>query len=414
MWDPHPAPPAADAGDEAMGSPRPATRGGGNGGKLDNNTARAFGRTPAKRIKYKVFESMEQPRDPVGGVHRVGCLELSDGLADRSLPLALPPSATHPSTHPELRRNRPDRGADSGAPSENNDDTDLMLLKARHIHASHVFCTDANNHGDMAYHSPGLVAAPLAQGATTVVVYRAPKVPHHPQLPWEPGRPGSFKGSTATGNATTITANGTVTSYLIPWLRTVGDEYVKITHAAVGALLPISLDPPAVLTVQRGLWGSSPVAHPANSTVLAPIYHSKAGWPDAAARSSGTRSTQPRGGRRSLSPRHTPRPTFSMGCGWTASGRPRSKRSTPGAATWGSTCSTSVASSRPSAMATSEAQRVLVGRVRALIERRGATQLYANNVDGPNNAPELIAPGFLLDGGASEAGSGLVPMLRRG
>ena len=36
----------------------------------------------------------------------------------------------------------------------------------------------------------------------------------------------------------------------------------------------------AVVTVQRGLWGSTPRAHGANASVLAPIYHSKGGWPE--------------------------------------------------------------------------------------------------------------------------------------
>ena len=35
----------------------------------------------------------------------------------------------------------------------------------------------------------------------------------------------------------------------------------------------------ATVTVERGLWGSSARSHAANTSVLAPIYHSKGGWP---------------------------------------------------------------------------------------------------------------------------------------
>lgn len=48
------------------------------------------------------------------------------------------------------------------------------------------------------------------------------------------------------------------------------------------------------------------------------------------------------------------------------------------------------------------AQRSLVQRVRAKIVGRGAIRSYANNLDSWEDAPVLLAPGTLLDGGAKE------------
>lgn len=49
-----------------------------------------------------------------------------------------------------------------------------------------------------------------------------------------------------------------------------------------------------------------------------------------------------------------------------------------------------------------EAQAVLSKRVRELTAQRGATHLYGNNVDSDVNAPILLKPRELLDGGALE------------
>jgi len=71
---------------------------------------------------------------------------------------------------------------------------------------------------------------------------------------------------------------GTHGSY-ITWLR-VSEEYMKVIAVS---LRPAAEGPggaAAVVTVQRGLWGSTPRAHGANASVLAPIYHSKGGWPE--------------------------------------------------------------------------------------------------------------------------------------
>eukprot|EP00729_Bicosta_minor_P025544 gene25544-19134_t len=138
--------------------------------------------------------------------------------------------------------------------------------------------TEIQNHANVAYYRPGLLAASMDAEATTIMVYRAPHTPGLKQLPWDPEHPGGFKASTSDGDRSTVLPNGTATSY-ITWLR-VDSEYMKVVKAKQrGVHSKISPDVVAVLTVKRGFWGSAAASHSLNATVLAPIYHAAGSYP---------------------------------------------------------------------------------------------------------------------------------------
>ena len=144
-----------------------------------------------------------------------------------------------------------------------------------------VESAELDHHQDIAYYRPGLLTQALSSNTelpfATLQIFRAPHVPHYPQLPWDNQHPGGLKASTAPGNHTVAFNNGTVTSYLT-WLR-VGDEYMKIIKVEVGPKAPYSPDATAVVTVGRGLFGSPITAHAANSSVFAPVYHASGAYP---------------------------------------------------------------------------------------------------------------------------------------
>jgi len=159
--------------------------------------------------------------------------------------------------------------------------------------------TETAHHADIAYYRAGVLGeALLTAKQTTLRVVVEPHIPHGgPPLPLgNKSCPFGLRPSTAEGDSTTLDPEspngGTVRSY-ITWLR-VGDEYMKIVGvsddgpaAAAAGGGPRSAASPlaggataAIVTVERGLWGSQPRSHAANASVLAPIYHSKGGWPE--------------------------------------------------------------------------------------------------------------------------------------
>lgn len=269
--------------------------------------------------------------------------------------------------------------------------------------------TEIWNHDSVAYYRPGLLAADIDDRAATITVYRAPHVPHMPQIPWDPEHPGGFKASTSRGDRSTLTANGTVTSY-VTWLR-VGDEYMKVVAAKKGgARSKISPDVVAVLTVERGFWGSAAAPHSLNETVLAPIYHATGSYPG------GSKGVI----RYALDP-SAPYTAEYVAAAYTSpdvldglwmdcfGSQPFRAEDA-----WGNIVGMFMVNAsdkekkRYERSGYVQAQRVLVERVRGLLAKQGATRLYANNVDTWIDAPTLLKPGTLLDGGAYEAfiGSG--------
>eukprot|EP00937_MAST-01D_sp_MAST-1D-sp2_P000339 g339.t1 len=267
------------------------------------------------------------------------------------------------------------------------------------------------HHGSLAYYRPGLLAAGISPAATQLRVFRAPHTPHTPQLPWNATCPGGIKASTAPGDATVIDAQGRVTGGYITWLR-IGAEFLKITAVepvpvprARARAGPRAGDVQALVTVERGLWGSPPAAHGANASVLAPIYHASGSYPDGDA--GHIRYALDPGAPWTadyIAAAYDPGQYDGlwMDCFGDAPFRPSDA--------WGENMRSYMFNvsgngryGKPGYVA---AQAALTARVRALTAARGATRLYANNVDLLDNAPVLLAPGRLLDGGALEGFSG--------
>jgi len=231
----------------------------------------------------------------------------------------------------------------------------------------------------------------------------------NPYIQWSAETPGGLVASTSTEDMSVINANtGHVTKY-VTWLR-LGNEYMKIVKVVPddaevylpnGTYLYTTKYPDAVVTVERGHWGSMPQAHGENTTTLAPIYHAA--------------GCHPKGGGSCLRYAWDPaqpyvadylaeayEPLYDglwLDCfgvdphfASNAIGEDMHKFM------WN--VSGNVRYSHDGYVA---AQRMLVERVRAKIAIKGATHLYANNVDRWESGPVLLSPGTLLDGGAKES-----------
>lgn len=274
--------------------------------------------------------------------------------------------------------------------------------------------TETLHHADVAYYRAGVLGEALAAEQTTLRVAMEPHIPHGgPPLPL--GNitcPFGLRASTATGDASTIDPqnNGAVITY-ITWLR-IEQEYLKIIGvrpvAAAGGGGPGAEETEptataALVEVERGLWGSAPAAHAANASVLSPIYHSRGGWPEG---SSGhiryaLDQTRPWVAEYQMSAYTSPDVLDGLwldcmavngfqshdSCGGNVEGL---MFNISGGRRYG----------KPGYV---DGQRMMVARMRAQLATLGGTVLYANNVDNWRNAPELLQPHVLLDGGAKEA-----------
>eukprot|EP01051_Picozoa_sp_SAG22_P002261 SAG22_NODE_99_length_20560_cov_128.669029_26_plen_316_part_00 len=147
--------------------------------------------------------------------------------------------------------------------------------------------TETAHHADIAYYRAGVLGEALTAQQTTLRVAMEPHIPHGgPPLPLgNTSCPFGLRPSTAEGDSTILDPEsergGTVLSY-ITWVR-VGEEYMKVVGVSVApgaAASGPSAATAAIVTVERGLWVSQPRSHAANVSVLAPIYHSKGGWPE--------------------------------------------------------------------------------------------------------------------------------------
>lgn len=129
---------------------------------------------------------------------------------------------------------------------------------------------EVHHHTDVAYYRVGFLTDGLRYNTTSFRVRRAPASPGEKQLPWNVTYPGGLVASTSPGNSSVIDdQTGAVTSY-VTWLR-LGDEFMKILDVRPSDDHPNQ--PDAIVTVERGFWGSQAVFHPANTTAIAPIYH---------------------------------------------------------------------------------------------------------------------------------------------
>lgn len=280
----------------------------------------------------------------------------------------------------------------------------LAMLKGRSVRikyknyggssAQEAPMVETQHHADVAYYRVGLLSEAIGVHDTKLRVHRAPKIPHQPQDPWDPAHPGGITASTAEGDSSVVDEHGAVQSFLT-WLR-VADEYMKIVKVT-----PDAADPEAMtVSVGRGLWGSAVSSHPANATALAPVYHASGCYP------TGDGSCL--------------RYAFDPARNWTAEYVAAAydegydglwmdcfgAQPFRAADAFGNSMSRYIfdvsGDARLSRAGYVASQKLLVARVRALTARRGATHLYANNVDQWVDAPELLSPGELLDGGALE------------
>ena len=309
------------------------------------------------------------------------------------------------------------------------DKTDIIKIKYKNFGGSGPFETtlvEDKYHDAVAYYRAGLLSFGIDATTKTFKIRRPVHsddpydnrpdqamqpsgVDGNPYIQWSAETPGGLVASTSTDDMSVINANtGHVTKY-VTWLR-LGNEYMKIVKVVPddaevylpnGTYLYTTKYPDAVVTVERGHWGSMPQAHAENTTTLAPIYHAA--------------GCHPKGGGSCLRYAWDPaqpyvadylaeayEPLYDglwLDCfgvdphfASNAIGEDMHKFM------WN--VSGNVRYSHDGYVA---AQRMLVERVRAKIAIKGATHLYANNVDRWESGPVLLSPGTLLDGGAKES-----------
>lgn len=292
------------------------------------------------------------------------------------------------------------------------DDATMAKLKGKSVRIKYknyggsspveVADTEIQHHADVAYYKVGVLQRPVSTASAEVHVMRMPHKPHTPDLPWNASHPGGLKASTAKGNSTVVNKQGVVQEY-ITWLR-IGQEYMKITAVRIGQFAAEGDPsvPPAVATVERGLWGSPIQVHDANASVFAPIYHANGCYPDGSGKI-----------------RYAWDPSKAWTAQWVAAAYDSpdtldglwmdcfGKRPFRALNAYGVNIGTWMHNLEKDELFRTDgyvaAQKTLVKRVRALTKQHGATHLYANNVDDWENAPVLLKPGALLDGGALEA-----------
>ena len=221
---------------------------------------------------------------------------------------------------------------------------------------------------------------------------------------WNPLSPGGLVASTSAGDKSVLNQESGVVESYVTWLR-IGDEYMKLLKVEPVCELPC-IYPDAQVTVERGLWHSPKRSHGTDTSVLAPIYHGEGCHP------------QPK----KLSPegsclRYAWDPARPYVAEYLADAYNSSYDglwldcfgATPHLAynaigndmrkfIWN--VADDVKYGLDGYVA---AQHTLVERVRELTAKRGATHLYANNVDRWVSAPVLLKPRVLLDGGAKES-----------
>eukprot|EP00900_Chrysochromulina_parva_P002185 jgi/Chrpa1/11968/Chrysochromulina_OHIO_Genome00014757-RA len=309
------------------------------------------------------------------------------------------------------------------------DKTDVIKIKYKNFGGSGPFeapLVEDKYHDAVAYYRAGLLSFGIDATTKTFKIRRPVHsddpydnrpdqamqpsgVDGNPYIQWSAETPGGLVASTSTEDMSVINANtGHVTKY-VTWLR-LGNEYMKIVKVVPddaevylpnGTYLYTTKYPDAVVTVERGHWGSMPQAHGENTTTLAPIYHAA--------------GCHPKGGGSCLRYAWDPaqpyvadylaeayEPLYDglwLDCfgvdphfASNAIGEDMHKFM------WN--VSGNVRYSHDGYVA---AQRMLVERVRAKIAIKGATHLYANNVDRWESGPVLLSPGTLLDGGAKES-----------
>ena len=309
------------------------------------------------------------------------------------------------------------------------DKTDIIKIKYKNFGGSGPFETtlvEDKYHDAVAYYRAGLLSFGIDATTKTFKIRRPVHsddpydnrpdqamqpsgVDGNPYIQWSAETPGGLVASTSTDDMSVINANtGHVTKY-VTWLR-LGNEYMKIVKVVPddaevylpnGTYLYTTKYPDAVVTVERGHWDSMPQAHAENTTTLAPIYHAA--------------GCHPKGGGSCLRYAWDPaqpyvadylaeayEPLYDglwLDCfgvdphfASNAIGEDMHKFM------WN--VSGNVRYSHDGYVA---AQRMLVERVRAKIAIKGATHLYANNVDRWESGPVLLSPGTLLDGGAKES-----------
>ena len=262
--------------------------------------------------------------------------------------------------------------------------------------------TETEHHADVAYFRAGVLGEALTTEQTTLRVVMEPHIPHGgpPHPLGNATCPFGLRASTSTGNASTIDPqnNGAVSTY-ITWLR-IEQEYLKIIDVK---LSDPGSEPAAVVEVQRGLWGSAPAMHTLNASVLSPIYHSRGGWPEGGS-----------GHIRYALDQTRPWVATYMMAAYTNPGvldglwldcmsvNGFQSHDSCGGNVHGLMFNIS-ADCRYGKHGYVDGQRTMVARMRAQLASLGGTVLYANNVDNWDNAPELLKPHVLLDGGAKEA-----------
>jgi hypothetical protein len=272
-----------------------------------------------------------------------------------------------------------------------------------------VSTTETEHHADVAYYRAGVLGEALTAQQNTLHLHMEPHVPHGgPSLPvGKRSCPFGLRASTAKGNTSTVDMeNGGAVNTYITWLR-VEEEYMKIVGVSLARADP-EAEPGAIVTVERGLWGSAPTLHTANVSVLAPIYHSRGGWPEGGSGRIRYALDQSRSWVAEYNAEAYTTPDLLDGLWLDCMGvLGFQSHDSCGGNVRGLMFNAS-GDRRYGKAGYVDGQRAMVARIRAQTAARGATVLYANNVDDWDNAPELLQPHVLLDGGAKEGfiGSG--------
>ena len=222
---------------------------------------------------------------------------------------------------------------------------------------------------------------------------------------WNPLSPGGLVASTSPGDKSVLNQETGVVESYVTWLR-IADEYMKILKVEPVCELPC-IYPDAQVTVERGLWHSPKRSHNTDTSVLSPIYHGEGCYPLPPKKLSHEGSclryawdpARPYVAEYLADAYNSSYDGLWLDCfgatphlAYNAIGNDMRKF------IWN--VAEDVKYGLDGYVA---AQHTLVERVRELTARKGATHLYANNVDRWVSAPVLLKPRVLLDGGAKES-----------